>query len=240
MTGFNPNFNPELTDTYSSYNLLSKYNFIRCLRSVQIEFNINDDGNKVSTPKLILEYNDIFLNNTQTSRNILLDFVFTVKFKKHHSFNGTLEVVLPILMLISFINAMIRAMSYKIRQNKMDYDFEIFGYFFVQLCSNIATSLFVVAIILSAMIFWVYKSQTVVTLLMPVNEKSLIEIFITIAFVLKLFRIIEMIYNISNIDIFFIDWERPKLFENHAQMNFGYTKNTLDTPSMCSSAVREM
>lgn len=218
----------------------NEYNFIRCLQSIQLEININENGNKISTPKLILEYIDIYMNNTQASKDIFIDFEFIIKFTKHHTFTGALEIILPIFILLSFIYATIRAMSYKIRQNKLDYDFEIFGYFLIQICSILSTSLFLIATILSLAIFWIYKSQSVVTILLPVYEKNLIDIFITISFVLKCFKMFEMVYHISNIDIFFIDWERPKIFENHAQMNFGYNKNTLDTPSMCSSAVMKI
>lgn len=38
-----------------------------------------------------------------------------------------------------------------------------------------------------------------------------------------------MVWQQCNIDVFFIDWERPKIFDNHLT-----TKNNLDTPSISS------
>lgn len=235
ITGLNSNIKEDPVRQYSANMWRMQYNFIRCIKSIAIDLNINNAGDRISLPKFTIQYADIYFNDSKF--NDYVDFQFSITFHKHYSFNGTFEIILPIFILLSFINAIVCSMSYKLRQNKMEYDFEIFVYFTIQLCSNVATSLFIIAIILSLIIFFIYKTQSVVTIMIPVHEHRMIEIFVAIAFSLKFLKIIEIVYCISNIDIFFIDWERPKLFDNHN--HYGFTRNTLDTPSMCSSAVRK-
>lgn len=109
---------------------------------------------------------------------------------------------------------------------------EIFLNFLANLFSYISNALFVASVIILIYVFIVYKTQTIVHILLPIEERELVHVFICIAFVLKALKIVYTLWIQINIDIFFIDWERPRIFENTI---LGTTKSHLDTPSMCSS-----
>lgn len=109
---------------------------------------------------------------------------------------------------------------------------EIFVNFIVNLFSYISNALFAASVIILIYVFILYKTQKIVHILLPIEEKELVHVFICIAFVLKAFKIFYTLWNQINIDIFFIDWERPRIFDNTI---LGTTKSHLDTPSMCSS-----
>lgn len=128
--------------------------------------------------------------------------------------------------------SILKTVSYKTRQNKTYYDMEIFLNFIVNLFSYISNALFTASVIILLYVFIVYKTQKIVHILLPIEEKELVHVFICIALILKVFKICYTLWIQINIDIFFIDWERPRIFENTI---LGTTKSHLDTPSMCSS-----
>jgi meckelin len=60
-------------------------------------------------------------------------------------------------------------------------------------------------------LFLVFKNQSVIhTLLLTSDQERLLIVYIIIAFFLKLLHLIHELLVIGTIDIFFIDWERPK------------------------------
>lgn len=81
-------------DLYSSdQNILRMYNSIKYLKEVRLEFNILKD-NKMSTPLLILEYNEIKSSDydQENDTKLYIKFKFSVIFKKSYSFGYLLEV----------------------------------------------------------------------------------------------------------------------------------------------------
>lgn len=142
------------------------------------------------------------------------------------------QIILPLFILSAFTISILKTISYKTRQNKIYYDMEIFLNFLANLFSYISNALFVASVIILIYVFIVYKTQKIVHILLPIEERELVHVFICIAFVLKALKIVYTLWIQINIDIFFIDWERPRIFENTI---LGTTKSHLDTPSMCSS-----
>lgn len=74
---------------------------------------------------------------------------------------------------------------HKLRQNKLYYDMEIFANFVVYLCSNVATALLAVTVIVALHVFVTYKTQQNVKMLLPVEVGSALEIFVYLAFSFK-------------------------------------------------------
>lgn len=140
--------------------------------------------------------------------------------------------MLPLFIVSAFTMSILKTISYKTRQNKIYYDMEIFMNFVVNLFSYISNALFASSVIILLYVFTVYKTQQIVNILLPIEEKDLVHVFICTAFILKAIKICYTLWIQINIDIFFIDWERPRIFENTI---LGTTKSHLDTPSMCSS-----
>lgn len=81
-------------NVYSSDdNILNMYNTIKYLKDIRLEFNILKD-NKMSTPLLILEYNEIKSTDLKKKNEteFYMQFKFSVIFKKSYSFGYLLEV----------------------------------------------------------------------------------------------------------------------------------------------------
>lgn len=81
--------------------------------------------------------------------------------------------------------SVLQCIRYKMRQNKLYYDTDMLLNFFISLCSNISTALYGIVAIFSTYIFFVYKSQTNIHILLPIPEQELFEAFIYVAVVLK-------------------------------------------------------
>lgn len=150
--------------------------------------------------------------------------------------------------------AIFQTFSYKRRKQQNDVDSMLLLRFAVNFCSTIGTILFGTATFLTIYIYFVYKTQNVVKVLPPFGELGLIKVFFILAFILKVSHCIpnyiiisastKMIKNLQAIkfghhlsqqidcDIFFIDWERPRVFEHQITLK---STNNLDTPSICSS-----
>lgn len=146
--------------------------------------------------------------------------------------------------------------SYKCRKQQVDFDSAIFLKFGIFFCSSMANVLFALAAILNLYIYYVYKSQNTVKALPPFEQLSMIKSFYLLALVLKVsflnvcprfggcqlivvrrlnFQSVKFAYVLLqqiNCDIFFIDWERPRVFEHQITLK---PTNNLDTPSICSS-----
>lgn len=97
--------------------------------------------------------------------------------------------------------AIFQTVCYKIRQNKIFYDMEIFSNFLIFLCSTIANALFLVVIIISIHVLSTYKSQQKVKILLPIAEQEALEVFIYAAVAFKvgfLYYSPQIYYNCSS------------------------------------------
>lgn len=156
--------------------------------------------------------------------------------------------------------AIFQTISFKRRkQQQTDIDSLLLVEFCINCCSTVGTVLFASAATLIVYIYFVYKTQYVVRVLPPFSELKLIKFFFCFAFILKvrfkfnifcffcfilielsftfLSQLVKFCYHLGyqmNSDIFFIDWERPKVFEHQITLK---STNNLDTPSICSSVI---
>ncbi|XP_021707577.1 meckelin [Aedes aegypti] len=236
LSGMNDNFKPRLYDEGTPQ---EKYHFVRYIKRVELEFRLHTDHeknpNRVAVPLLKLEYGLVNISKELANSFFeeLVDFEFRVTFNKHYSFESILEIILPIFMLLAFTMTLFQTFCHKLRQNKLYYDMEIFFNFVVYLCSNVATALLAATIIVALHVFVTYKTQTDVKLLLPVEVQNGLEIFVYLSFTFKLVKLLRKFVTIASIDIFFIDWERPKIFD----AGIGNQRtHLLDTPSIASSA----
>ncbi|XP_058453629.1 meckelin [Malaya genurostris] len=235
LSGLNENFKPK---HYGEDIMIEKFSFVRYVNSVELEIRLHADNvrnpNKIALPLVKLKYDMV---NTSLWKSRLyfedtVDFDFKITFIKKYKFDSLLEILLPIFILLAFAMTLFQTFCHKLRQNKMFYDMEIFLNFLVYLCSNVATALLSVTAVIALHVLITYKTQDNVKILLPVEVQNALEIFIYLSFAFKLLKLLRVSILISGIDIFFIDWERPKILET----GIGNQRtNLLDTSSMTSS-----
>ncbi|XP_039432530.1 meckelin isoform X2 [Culex pipiens pallens] len=231
LSGLNENYKGKLYDEES---LGEKYHFVRYAKRIELDIRLHLDHeknpNRIAVPLLKVEYQMVNTSQSETFFDGLVECEFHVTFSKKYSFDSLLEILLPIFILLAFTMTLFQTFCHKLRQNKLYYDMEIFANFVVYLCSNVATALLAVTVIVALHVFVTYKTQQNVKLLLPVEVESALEIFVYLAFSFKLLKLLRVFALMAGIDIFFIDWERPKI------LDIGMQRTHLDTPSITSSA----
>ncbi|XP_055544180.1 meckelin [Wyeomyia smithii] len=236
LSGMNGNYKPRM---YCKDPLHEHFDFIRYVKKVEFDIrlhaNHDKNPNRVTVPLLKLEYGLVNMSQSKSESfpEETVDFEFRITFSKKYNFDSLLEILLPIFILLAFTMTLFQTFCHKLRQNKIYYDMEIFANFLVYLCSNVGTALLAVTVIVAVHVFVTYKTQENVKILLPVEVQSALEVFICVAFSFKLLKIMRIFVQISGIDIFFIDWERPKILDN----GFGNQRtHLLDTTSVTSNA----
>ncbi|XP_055643217.1 meckelin [Toxorhynchites rutilus septentrionalis] len=235
LSGLNENFKPKI---YEESMLGEKYHFVRYVRRIELEIRLHPDHekspNRVAVPLLKIEY--AIVNTSRRDEQSLfenvVDFEYEIIFSKKYSFNSLLEIILPIFILLAFTMTLFQTFCYKLRQNKMYYDMDIFFNFLVYLCSNVATALLAAVVIVSLHVFITYKTQRNMKMLLPVEVQNALEIFVYIAFSFKFIKLVRAFNLMAGIDIFFIDWERPKIVDTGIG---GQRTHLLDTHSISSN-----
>ncbi|XP_031629112.1 meckelin [Contarinia nasturtii] len=222
---------------YAAENIFEKYTSIRYVKKVELLFQLNEHhyyfGNKISVPQLIVEYASIDMREFRYANNLDMDFEFRVTFTKEFGIGIFLHILFTIAMAAAFGMAIFQTMSFKRRKQQNDFDSFLLVKFIIHCCSAVGTVLFLSASFLSIYIYFIYKTQYVVKVLPPFGELKMIKFFFILSFILKIVKFCHHLGLQINCDIFFIDWERPRVFEHQITLK---STNNLDTPSICSSA----
>ncbi|XP_041763768.1 meckelin-like [Anopheles merus] len=231
VSGLNELHKPKL---YGEIDVKNQFFFLRYAKKIELEFKLHPDHgkhpNRISIPLVRMEY--ALLNTSVALPGSTVEFEFRVTFTKAYSYASLLEILLPIFILLAFSMSVFQSYCYKLRQSKQYYDMEIFWNFFVYLGSYLGTAFLIVLGVIVLHALFTYKTQSTVHLLLPLEVQNLVEVFIYVGFALKLIKLMRVFFYMANVDIFFIDWERPKIFDISTM---GQRLHQLDTPSIASS-----
>lgn len=225
ITGHRPGL---MDNPYSDRNMMKKFENVRFLTRAELLFEVRD-MNKIETPLLILEYDYVNLSS-YTGNDVLYDFEFRVTFEKGMNFDTLLEILLPILLIFGLMLSVAETISYKIREGKEFFDTDVLLRFIIQFSSKIANTLFIAAAGIALYIHIVYKTQNTVKILLPDDIEREIKYFLVVGLLLKSIKLIQHLHTMANVDIFFVDCERPKLGETYHIKN-----HQLETPSSMGS-----
>ncbi|XP_055326927.1 meckelin [Sitodiplosis mosellana] len=234
LTGRNRTYRP---NPFAAENIFEKYMNIRYVKNVELQFHLNENhyyfGNKITVPLLIVEYAYIDMRDFRWANNLDIDFEFRVTFAKDFNIGIFLHILFTMALAAAFGMAIFQTLSFKRRKQQNEFDSFLLVKFLINCCSTLGTVLFASAAFLTVYIYFIYKSQNIVKVLPPFGELKIIKFFFILSFVLKIIKFCHHLGQQINCDIFFIDWERPRVFEHQITLK---STNNLDTPSICSSA----
>lgn len=189
------------SDDDEKLNFYERFSQITYVKSIELRFTIKpdeddtDEENRINIPLLVLEY--ATLNLSQIASNIKttalsdqiynIDFSFKIKFVKQPNLDFLFQIVLPIFSCISFFVALIQTFFYKIRQQKVEYDFAILLNFFINVLANISNAFFAFILVFIAYVFFIYKNQDehVKVMLSLKREEGIIRSLLITALVFK-------------------------------------------------------
>eukprot|EP00731_Ephydatia_muelleri_P007668 Em0004g6a len=168
-------------------------------QTMQLSFHITSDGKLY--PYLRIAYNST--NNLKAS--------FSVIYTQNNNFNIGLAVTAAILFGLSIVYTGILTNSYLRRTGRNFCEVPTFVFYGAELCSSTSTVLFILLFTSSALWLIIYKAQTTLFFVLPLGTQELaLKILIGVAFVCRLLHVVYVLVQQCSVDIFFMDWERPK------------------------------
>ncbi|XP_078397364.1 meckelin [Cetorhinus maximus] len=202
-----------LVDTLTGreMNLNNQPKVIRVASDIKIRVTLEPDSlqGKIFPPTLIVSYTNIRIQNPD-QQTILVSFSVEYEMDLSTAYQNA-EIALGFLCGLSAIYSMLKTASWKRRIGSQTTDISTIMKFLLFYAGDLANAFFVVTF--GTGFYWLtfFKGQRIVSALLPTPSQ---EVFFTLcvvsAFVLKLLQLLHKLETQLTVDIFFIDWERPK------------------------------
>ncbi|XP_062127014.1 meckelin [Drosophila sulfurigaster albostrigata] len=199
---------------YEDAHKLQLYRSLRYVEHVQLEYSIQP-GHTIGLPLLRLRYRHIELTGNATLTQ-LYPFRLVVKFERLHpgvAAQLLLELALPLLLLLASIAALLRLQNLRRRRGAELCQTSNLLELLLQLSANVALALLVTALLLLAL--QAFNPRQLAALIYP-------------GCLLQLLYLGVHLRRASQLDLFLIDWERPRSSCEAQRLN-------LDSSSLCSS-----
>ncbi|KFM66491.1 Meckelin, partial [Stegodyphus mimosarum] len=140
-------------------------------------------------------------------------------------------IALAVLSSLALIWSVIQTWSWFRRSDKHAFDLVSLGKFIIFMSGNLATVFFIVMFCVSLKWFLFFKRQSVLHTLLPsVEQEKFLGIYLGIALAMKAIQLIHLLAVQCSINIFFIDWERPRVrASTTSTRNVTSSKNVAET-----------
>ncbi|XP_078254537.1 meckelin [Rhinoraja longicauda] len=202
-----------LVDTLSGreMNLDSQPKAIRVASHIKISVMLvpNTLQGKVIPPMMAISYSDIQIQNPD-QQTVSVSFSVEYQMDLITAFQNT-KIALGFLSGLSAIYSMIKTASWKRRVGSPMIDIPTVLKFLLFYAGDLANTFFIVTF--GTGIYWLifFKGQRVLSVLLPTPSQEIHFICsVASAFTLKFLQLLHKLGNQLTVDIFFIDWERPK------------------------------
>ncbi|KAJ1524437.1 hypothetical protein ONE63_010934 [Megalurothrips usitatus] len=177
--------------------------------SLRVKVQSGNDRGRVYPPLLVVDYAEISAEALQT--NLMVPIEFSISFEMDNRVAHSIEVAIIVLSVLSIVWAGIQTLSYSRRAGKVGVDLASLFRLVLLACGRLSDSFFISVAGAATHTFLFYKGQSVPHMLLPgPYEEYLIFTYVIVAFSLKIIEIAHMIWHQISIDIFLMDWERPR------------------------------
>ncbi|XP_017967328.1 meckelin [Drosophila navojoa] len=199
---------------YEDAHKLQLYRSLRYVDRVELKYNVQP-GQRLGLPLLRLSYRHIEITGN-ASLTQLYPFQLRIRFEQLNQ-SGTakllLELALPLLLLLAFVAALLRLQNLRRRRRAELCQAINLLELLLQLAANVALALLITALLLLAL--QASMPQRLAVLIYP-------------ACLLQLIFLAVHLRRASQLELFLIDWERPRSSCEGQRLN-------LDSSSLCSS-----
>ncbi|XP_077982500.1 meckelin-like [Glandiceps talaboti] len=184
---------------------------VRYASLLRLEIEIQGQNGKIYTPMLRVRYAEINRASSfeaNPSQTVKFQVEYTMNLDKY---NEDVSIAMGVLSALGVIWAAIRTNAWRRRAGMITIDIVSMFKFFFFFCGTLADVFFIV--MFGCGLYWLifFRNQNAVYLVLPFgSDETPLIVYISVAFVLKFFDLIHVIGCQCIVDIFFIDWERPK------------------------------
>ncbi|KAK6624732.1 hypothetical protein RUM44_011592 [Polyplax serrata] len=197
------------SDETQSWNRIPRVT--RYAKSITLNVKLvgQEEEGKIFVPYLDVNYGEI--TREEIERGDLVSLSFSVVYEMDNSLSHALEVSMGVFSGLAVVWSGIQTWSHTKRSGRVAIDFVTIGQLLIFTCGNLANVFFFIVFCACLNFFIFFKGQSVIHVLLPrEDQETVIKLYIIFAFLLKIVEIARLIYNQITIDIFFIDWERPR------------------------------
>lgn len=185
--------------------------YIRYAKSINIQFELSSGkvNGQIYPPVFYITYGYASTANLQASVDVSFKISYTMNIAQEEVI---VSIIIGVMTLLSFFWSIFRTWIWNKRSGKVAPDFVTLFKFFMFWCSALGNVLFIIMLALSLYWLIVYKGQTLAFVVVPQDYEEIpFVITLFVSFTLKLIDVIHLIFTQSSYDVFFIDWERPKV-----------------------------
>ncbi|CAH0381316.1 unnamed protein product [Bemisia tabaci] len=189
---------------------------VRFLKSVVLQVKmlheVEEEG-RIYPPLLILEYAE--LKGEEVESNLNVNLSFSVEFIMENDLPHIIDVSLGVSSAFAVVWSAIQTWSYSRRNGRVTIDAVTLTELLLISCGHLANMFFVIMTCASLFVLVYYKGQSVTHILLPTSaQEYFIYKYVMAAFLLKTIEIVRLVWRQVTIDIFLIDWEKPRATGN--------------------------
>uniref|UniRef100_A0A8B9DI03 Transmembrane protein 67 n=2 Tax=Anser cygnoides TaxID=8845 RepID=A0A8B9DI03_ANSCY len=160
-------------------------------------------------PLITIAYTDVLVQNPDT-QSVMVSFSVNYEMNQSEAQIQT-DIALGVLGGLAVLWSLLKTAGWKRRTGSSVIDLQTVLKFLLFYAGDLANVFFIITV--GTGIYWLvfFKAQQFVSVLLPLpsQEKAFVT-YIACAFSLKALQFLQLLVSQLTIDIFFIDWERPK------------------------------
>nr|XP_048276118.1 meckelin [Myodes glareolus] len=177
--------------------------------SLSIRLVPNTKNGNIYTPLLTIAYSDVDIRDAN-SQSVKISFSVKYEMNQGDAFVQT-DISLGVLGGLAVLSSLLKTAGWKRRIGSPMIDLQTVMKFLVYYAGDLANVFFIVTV--GTGLYWLifFKAQKSVSVLlpMPIQEERFVT-YVGCAFAMKTLQFLHKLISQITIDIFFIDWERPK------------------------------
>ncbi|XP_054290013.1 meckelin-like [Macrosteles quadrilineatus] len=193
----------------------NKVEVIQYLKSatLRVRAQHGEDQGKIYPPVLTLSYSGITAQHIQSDTPVQISFY--VDFYKDSRVTYTIDIWLGVLCGLAVVWSALQTWSYSKRSAHLVIDLLTLCHLCIICAGHLANVFFAVVSLAAVHNFVYYKGQAVAQVLLPSTAlDSYVYTYVIVAYSLKLVEVGHMVWQQTTVDIFLIDWERPRATSN--------------------------
>ncbi|ROJ29183.1 Meckelin [Anabarilius grahami] len=202
-----------LVDTLSGRenSLSSSPRVIRVASNIKIGFQLvpNTQKGQVYPPLMTVAYSDILVTDPST-QTVTVSFSLEYTMDQEEARIKT-DIALGVLGGVAVVHSLLKTASWKRRIASPLIDLQTIMKFLVFYAGDLANVFFIITV--GTGLYWLifFKAQQFVSVLLPLPaQEERFVVYVGCAFALKTVQFLHKLFVQLSVDIFFIDWERPR------------------------------
>ncbi|CAF3770661.1 unnamed protein product [Rotaria sp. Silwood1] len=183
---------------------------IHYAKTIKILNILSNGGAYMQPPVIVIEYDELTLSDI--GKGTLVEITFETEYRMNlDSHIRDVWIAIGVLCGLGIILALIQTCIWHSRAGKQIIDLGTIGKFLLYIIHIVGTIFFIVMVGVSLWWLIFFKRPGSAFLVIPTSiQQTSFTVLVVVTFILKSLDILHIIIRQSNIDIFFMDWEKPK------------------------------